>query len=208
MGDTYALSTSKFWNFNVPYRANRQTYNTNDITELPGRTDDGLKNVMIDYSIDGITWLEWGRFNMPKAPGSTFYQGDAGPDFNGLIARYILITALSNHGGDCYGLSELKIKATSATVSAVNDALKDAIFEASPNPFQSETTVTAANFLNEPITFKMTNADGVLVWDKYYDRYDQKLSFTIPAKGLPSGVYFLIAEQQRASKTIKLVIIK
>ncbi|MBK7094690.1 MAG: T9SS type A sorting domain-containing protein [Saprospiraceae bacterium] len=84
---------------------NLHVWNIND----PDKLDDGLKNVVIDYSPDGNTWVESGNAVFPKANGSSTYQGSDILDFNGIKARYMLITAKDNYGGNCFGFSELRI---------------------------------------------------------------------------------------------------
>ena len=47
--------------------------------------------------------------NFPKANGEAIYGGFSGPDLQNVKARYVLITALSNHGhATCTGLAEVK----------------------------------------------------------------------------------------------------
>jgi hypothetical protein len=115
LGDTYSLNKSTIWNLNVPERINSFDNQAWSLTRLPGRAEDGMKDIIVDISINGTTWTEWGRFTIPKAPASGFYQGISGPDFLGKIAKYVLITGVSNHGGPCYGLSEIKFIGTVAT---------------------------------------------------------------------------------------------
>ena len=92
LGYIYKLTNMHIWNINDP-----------------DNLEDGLKNVVIDYSIDGNTWLEYGNAEFPKADGSSIYQGSDIIDFNGIKGRYLLITAKDNYGGECYGFSELRI---------------------------------------------------------------------------------------------------
>lgn len=92
LGHLYELKDSKFWNANHP-----------DFLQ------DGLKDVVIDYSVDGINWEEWGTFTLPMATGDKTYEGSTGPDFTATTARYVLITVVDNYGGNCYSMSELKI---------------------------------------------------------------------------------------------------
>ena len=80
-------------------------WNTNDPTKL----DQGFKLVKIDYSEDGLTWTNWGKMEFPMAQGDAIYSGFAGPDLVGMEARFVLITAISNHGHPtCAGLAEVK----------------------------------------------------------------------------------------------------
>ena len=98
-GTTYHLLTSHFWNYNVV-----------------GEVDKGFKDIQIDYSTDGSTWTSFGTFSFAVATGGNEYKGEAGPDFGGIQAQYLIITAISNHSADvCSGLGELKINIKNCT---------------------------------------------------------------------------------------------
>ena len=75
----------------------------------PDYLDDGVKDILIEYSSDGNGWTAVDTFTCPRANGSGFYRGFRGPDLGGISARYLLITPISNYGGGCYGFSEIKI---------------------------------------------------------------------------------------------------
>ena len=91
-GHVYSLGNTYVWNYN-------------DADYLNG----GFKDVSIDYSLDGNTWTHLGNFQFAKATGSNFYGGFQGPDFEGVNARYVLLTALSTWGnGDCAGIAEIQ----------------------------------------------------------------------------------------------------
>jgi len=78
-------------------------------------TDRGFKDLVIDYSFNGSTWIELGTFQWPEASGSDNYTGFAGPDFGDVCARYVLITAITNWGSPgAYGLAEVKINVVDA----------------------------------------------------------------------------------------------
>ncbi|MBX2816154.1 MAG: carbohydrate binding domain-containing protein [Saprospiraceae bacterium] len=89
---TYALYDLTLWNVNHPDFLN-----------------DGIRTAVIDVSTNGSNWTSVDTITIPKATGSGFYRGYHGPDLNGISARYVLITALENHGGGCYGLSEFRV---------------------------------------------------------------------------------------------------
>ncbi len=94
LGYVYELGMTKFWNYNV--------------TNLTGR---GFKQVAIDYSLDGVSWIAAGVFQLPEADENANYAGVEGIDLSNITARYVLITALSNwNGGICAGLSEVKFE--------------------------------------------------------------------------------------------------
>ena len=115
-----------------------QIWNTND----PAHLDWGMKDVAIDYSIDSITWHHAGDFTFAQGSGLSIYEGEQGPDLEGIEARYLIITGLSNYGGSCYGLSEIKIEGTEVIISDVDDLASFDCIDVSlyPNPFTDRIT--------------------------------------------------------------------
>ena len=80
-------------------------WNTND----PTRLNQGFKLVKVDYSIDGEEWTNWGEMTFQKGEGDAVYGGFPGPDLVGIQARFVLLTAVTNHGHPtCSGLAEVK----------------------------------------------------------------------------------------------------
>lgn len=94
LGEEYYLFDIKIWNLNAP-----------DLLDY------GLKNIYVDLSNDAVTWTDHGQFTISQAPGENDYEGEDVLTLEGNKARYILITAIDNYGGDCYGLSEVSIRA-------------------------------------------------------------------------------------------------
>ncbi|MGK0136587.1 MAG: hypothetical protein ACI9DJ_000027 [Algoriphagus sp.] len=92
----YKFRDTRIWNYNVA-----------------AETIKGFKNVLVDYSIDGATWIPHGGIYVwPQAPGVSDYAGFAGPNFNDIKARYILISAVDNHGdASCSGFSKISFDA-------------------------------------------------------------------------------------------------
>jgi len=97
LGKTYVINDSHIWNYNAA-----------------GNTGKGFKDVVIDYSTDGTNWTQLGgMYTWDQATGVIGYKGFAGPNFNGILAQYILITALNNwENGACSGFSKITINAT------------------------------------------------------------------------------------------------
>ena len=91
----YRLTTSQIWNYNVP----------NEVSK-------GFQNVNVDVSADGSTWTSIGNFNWPLATGETNYSGFAGPNFNGVEARYVLFSTTAP-GGACKGIAKAAFKVVS-----------------------------------------------------------------------------------------------
>ncbi len=92
LGQVYALDQFRIWNYNEA-----------------DSTSNGFNQFRIDYAITTDNWFIHSSPTLNEAPGTSGYQGEIVADFNALYARYILLTAIDNHGGTCYGLSEIKI---------------------------------------------------------------------------------------------------
>ena len=89
LGQSYYLSKAHIWNYNVP-----------------NSLGNGFKQVAIDYSLDGTDWNALGTFDWPQASGQVGYNGFDETHF-GVVAQYILITALSNwNNSGCSGISK------------------------------------------------------------------------------------------------------
>ena len=91
LGQVYSLTNVRLWNFNQPDSLNS-----------------GVQGLQLDISTDGTTWNNIGAYTLPKAPGSSFYEGSLVTSLTGRNAKYVLITATSNFSGNCYGLSEVR----------------------------------------------------------------------------------------------------
>jgi len=71
----------------------------------------GLRAVTIEYSANGIDWIELGDVpEFAQAPGTDGYAHNTTVDLSGITAKYVRLTASSNWGGFMpkYGLSEVR----------------------------------------------------------------------------------------------------
>ncbi|MCK4293183.1 MAG: discoidin domain-containing protein, partial [Planctomycetes bacterium] len=72
----------------------------------------GLKDVTIEYSTNGTDWTDLGGVpQFTRAPGTDGYAHNTTVDFDGVVAKYVRLTATSNYSGglvDQYGLSEVR----------------------------------------------------------------------------------------------------
>ncbi len=92
-------------------------WNIND----PGKLDMGFDKVNVDYSLDGVDWVNWGTMSFPRANGDAVYGGFPGPDLVGIQAQFVLLTAISNHGdANCFGLTEVKFNLLQEVAPADN----------------------------------------------------------------------------------------
>ncbi len=190
LGDTYALEKMKIWNINTP-----------------GMITAGAQSIIIDYSIDGNKWNEWGRFSLQPGDGTTIYQGQDGPNFGGLTARYVLINVISNFGHPTEaGIAEIKINVSPITTDVKETLAEDwAKISAYPNPFSDETTIDIENLANDVQTnYQLSDINGRVIFTKpITDK-----SFKLDAKNLTTGIYTLSLIHSSGKKSIQLNVIK
>jgi len=107
------------YEFNEPhYITTSHIWNANRI----GESGSGINEVVIDYSLDGSTWIELGTFNFAQATEADDYQGIAGPDFGNLYIEKILITVNSTHSdGPCASFAEIQFTVDSSKCHGVVD---------------------------------------------------------------------------------------
>ncbi|MHC4866972.1 MAG: Calx-beta domain-containing protein [Planctomycetota bacterium] len=94
----YTLTNMWVWNYNQ------------DVTgggDL--RTNRGINSCTIEYSTNGTSWTELGSgHTFAIADGSDTYVHNTEIDFGQVDAKFVRITAISNHGGSHAGLSEVR----------------------------------------------------------------------------------------------------
>ena len=88
-------------------------WNSNQFVESMAGLGFGIKEVSVEYSLDGNDWtvLE-GVSEFAQAPGAEGYAHNTTVDFGGVAAQFVRITARSNWGGLAQsGLSEVRFLA-------------------------------------------------------------------------------------------------
>lgn len=76
-----------------------------------GESQTGARDVLIDYSVDGSTWVQLGAYTFSQANENENYIGFEGPDFGGIFIQKILITILNTYGdGTCASIAEVQFK--------------------------------------------------------------------------------------------------
>lgn len=175
-----------------------QTYiwNYNDLDNL----DYGIHEVIVDYSLDGSNWIEAGIYTIPQANGISTYPGDHGPNLGGVQARYVLLTGLTNYGGECYALGEIKIEAEAINVAVedVEENNSTLVVEVFPNPIRSESRVYIESKGSNSIEFQLTNLLGQQI--ERGDVTDQIIQFgyfNLNVARLTAGEYILTVQNEK-----------
>jgi hypothetical protein len=189
LGYEYTLNETKIWNLNEPKRLNN-----------------GINEYTVDYSLDGATWTNLGNFTMNQASGMSIYEGEEGPDFDGVKARYVLITPLSNFGGDCFGFSELKIQITDP-FEIIDETIG---FNASvyPNPFIDNVSLKIkAIDNNKPVTYGLYDILGREIIKQEFNLVEEQDTYELELNGstLSSGIYILNIRQDDNQRSFKLL---
>ena len=171
-GQIYSLGTSHVWNTNVSDNLNL-----------------GIKTMVIDYSTDGVTWLSSQEVEIPMADASTFYTGNEGPDLNGIEARYILITALTNYGGECVGFSEIKFN-TAGVVSDVTDIDElDGSIAIFPNPMDGSGEIELVDIPSGNYQYFISDILGRVLLNNSLKISSEKVNIHLDVKDFINGIY-------------------
>jgi hypothetical protein len=168
-----------------------------------GETSRGVANMVVDWSIDGTTWNWWGDINLEEAPGSDSYFGEPGPDFEGLVVRYLLLSVTSNHGGNCYGFSELRLDVNPGVVDVEEISIAAFEFGLHPNPARNHATLQLEAFKNSQV--RLFSPEGKIILSYSPVSSTSKLNLI----NLASGLYTVeVIDDSGARATQRLTVIQ
>ena len=185
LGAYYYLNESHFWN-----------YNKFD------ETANGMSTCAIDYSLDGDDWMWWGDLNLEEASGHDSYYGEDGPDFDGLLVRYLLLSVISNHGGPCYGFSEMKIDIDPGILDIEEPVAQALSFGLHPNPATDLVNVQIENGFGAQITLFSPTGELIerVVAKSQVNRLD--------LRNLSAGIYMVeVLDSDGARATQRLTVV-
>lgn len=188
-GQTFALGELQMWNINAPKYL-----------------DYGIETAVIDYSVDGETWTEFGTISMDKGSGVNTYEGEIVTNFDGIEARYLIITALTSYGnGNCMGFAEFKVEADSVETKSPETCIQASVY---PNPvFGNQVFVKLTQQCTDNISYKLIDPMGKVVIDANPIKLNETIEI-LKGRKLASGVYYLIlfSNLANASTEYKIVI--
>ena len=193
------------YNLNEPYELYQMhIWNAN----APEYLTAGMQNIAIDISNDGVNWTEAGEFQLPMADGTPTYEGLDLHDFAGVSAQYILITGLTNHGGSCFGLSEIRINVTEAVVVSLEEKPENkGCFSARifPNPVSDVSKAIISSCNNAPIFYSITDISGKIIKKGEITPLSNETELDINSLPMVPGSYFLSLQQLELVRRYKLV---
>ncbi len=178
-------------------------------TNAPEYLSSGMQDIAIDISNDGVSWTEVGEFQVPMADGASTYEGLDLYDFGGVNARYVLITGLTNYGGPCFGLSEIRIDVADEIVTPgtapplSGGCLSAHIF---PNPVQEHSrAVVTSTCSNEPVQYAIQGLSGKTVMSGRIALTGGEGMLELNALPAVAGVYVLSLRQGDQLRRLRVV---
>ena len=176
-------------------------WNTNDGKHL----DWGLQRAAVDYSIDGINWIELGEFTFEMASGESIYQGLSVADFDDEEARFVLITGLENWGGECYGLAEIKFEVTNAVGIPDEPVAQMLDVTTYPNPFSRSFNFVIKTTHPETVVYSVLDMYGRQLETGEINNPQRENFIKINGSHFANGIYHLMVIQGNKSKRVSVV---
>ncbi len=193
------------YNLNYPYELfQMHIWNTN----APDYLADGMQDIVIDISNDGVNWSEVGEFQIPMADGTSTYEGLDLYDFDGTSAQYVLITGLTNHGGSCFGLSEIRIDVADEIVISDNEPVNPACLSARifPNPVnESSKAIISKICSNAPIYYSIQDITGKILKSGEITPVSNEVELDIGSLPIVAGTYILSLQQLDSVRKFKMI---
>ncbi len=160
------------------------------------RLGNGFKDFAIDYSVDGNSWQNLGSFSVAKATGKSNYEGEIVADFMGDTARFVVLTALSNWGGQCTGFAEVQFGVLEVTAQLPggmdNECFSVSIY---PNPHVESFTLLATTKCDGPMDYSIYDHTGRLVKSGNMPENTAIYEEMIFTSGMAPGLYHLVIQQ-------------
>lgn len=179
LGSEYQLSNIRIWNHNVW-----------------GETGQGVKSIILDYSLDGENWASAGKLTIQKAPGSWKYVAPDPIDLNGLSARFVLINVIETweDNSDCAGIAELSFGVESTTHTDDREKQLNQ-FKIYPNPASEHIRLEFED--QETKNIRIVNSVGQIVAEM---NAIKKATIDFSIIDLKDGLYYIKVESENMSQ--------
>lgn len=188
----YLIDKIKIWNVNDPEHLNW-----------------GMKDILIEYSMDSLVWSSAGEFSMLRGEGNNRYEGMDWFDVIIPKARYILITGLTNFGGSCFGLAELRFSAEKikiiTDIDNENSVSTNLQVKIHPNPFSDIFRVELKGAFNSEVDIQISDLFGKNLYSEHLSMDNGYYNLRMQSKAWPSGTYILITKHKDIINRYQLV---
>ena len=171
-------------------------------SNLPEFSDIAVRQIAIDYSVDGTTWAEAGSFSLSQPAGNSFYEGEQLALVEPISSRYVLLTALDSYGSTCAGIAEVKFNLADATTSIAEESDRWSI-DIFPNP-----STDFANIVIDSDEFSLQSVQIInLKGQVIRNIIEQNNSFRLDLTGIADGAYFVkfVGKETLATRKIWII---
>jgi len=176
-----------------------------------GESQLGVKDIIIDYSVDGESWTELGDYIVPQGDETENYDGYDEIALGGILVKKILLTCATSYdtsSNDCISLAEVQFKTVDeddvlnnddneAEINDIEEEIANSLLTIYPNPFTDLITVTNA----QNASLEVFDITGKLLFNKVVTE-DEEL---IDLSHLASGVYYIITVLEDSTYASKIV---
>ena len=92
LGKVHQIENLEIWNYN----------------EFNNESN-GISEIRIDYGVTLNSWFHFSNMLLSIGSGQLNLQSESTGTWSASSARYILLSSITNHGGSCHGLAEIRI---------------------------------------------------------------------------------------------------
>ena len=175
-------------------------------TNHPDFLTSGISRFFIDVSFDGITWSEAGAYDLPISSGLSTYQGTGLESWIPADARFVLLTAESNYGGDCTGFSEIKFDVQERTTST-DELVTSEHLKFYPNPVRAQGTLELSDMASGNYRIQVVDALGRIALTDDVVVQSSMSRHIVSAEGLSDGYYVLKVVRSDVLQSIPITVI-
>lgn len=172
-------------------------------SNLDDGSDPAIKDLIIDYTMDGVNWMELGNFRLSSPQGDPFYEGEELAGVQAFSATQLLLTGASSFDSQCAGLAEVKFSLNNST-TATNEEIDDKFILLSPNPAIDQVNVEIESNHFTLRRIELVNVKGQIL----HSRQETSHSFELSLNEMLPGAYFLHLISDQSTVVKKLQIIK
>lgn len=184
--------------------------NINSITlwnlNHPDHLSSGVREIELVGSPNGVEWKVMDTLIFDQAIGHFSYMGQEILDLTNYEARFLMINILSNHGGSCYGFSEIKFTLGKLTTSTKN--VQEIKLLITPNPMTQHSNVTIEGLTSARLDYRVVDMGGRVLLSRRESVVGPEHSFDLSTVSLASGYYVLHIITDQGSVAEKLLVIQ
>lgn len=164
----------------------------------------GVQEVRLDYSADGGTWNTLGTVELDQGEGGPDYLGadlDGLPEFD---AKYVLLSVISNYGGPCTGLAEVKFQLGNLTTS--NEELIVNELKVWPNPADQIVSIDLGEWEGKVSQYQIVDQLGRIIAADDVSRVSDNGIVRLSTVDLSAGQYVVNFRGEEAIINQSLVV--